>query len=80
MQDSLLWMFILFSMAGYSFLFKLKAREGGCFLMAVVEVLEITEGNVMKLLASKHILLLYFIEHIHLSLDMSIYLYLLLHR
>lgn len=45
-----------------------------------LEVLEITEGNVMKRLASKHILLLYFIEHMHLSLDMSIYLYLLLHR
>lgn len=29
----------------------------------------------MKLLASKHILLLYFIEHTYLSLDMSISIY-----
>lgn len=35
-QDTLLWMFILFRRQGCSFLFKLKAREGGCFLVAVV--------------------------------------------
>lgn len=36
MQGIPLWVFILSRRQDYSFLLKLKAREGGCFLIAVV--------------------------------------------
>lgn len=43
-------------------------------------VLETREGNAVKQQASKHVLLQYFIEHMCLALDASIYLYLVLDR